>query len=96
MRLSPAALALLITNTFPRTNAQTCSGVSGPFALEFKGMCNYATILEEYIRQVFEATGKVCTESTLTAEEDLNNKLVEAATSVERICQAAHDNREIT
>eukprot|EP01082_Thalassiosira_pseudonana_P009003 g8069.t1 g8069 contig27:117931-121073(+) len=105
MRPSTFALVSLTLKELSHlTNAQTCSGIQGPFSFQFAGSCNYDTILEEYTRQVFDAAGNLpgtCgsvvggeTSTGLTAKDDLDAKL--AGTSVEEICNAAYDSAEVT
>ena len=106
MKLQLATLALslrYIPNS--QVSAQTCSGTTGPFTLtELTGTCNYAKLLDEYTRQVFDMTGSTCMEgSTVTAKEDLDAKLMGAVAgstsgeeAAEVVCKALYDNADVT
>lgn len=116
MKLQLATLtltSLILARREHAATAQTCEGVSGDFALtDITGTCSYGVILEEYARQVFDATGQTCAGSTLTAQEDLDGKLIAAAKTADpsfdmdaddaayragmAVCRALYDGADVT
>eukprot|EP00571_Detonula_confervacea_P010887 CAMPEP_0172301684 /NCGR_PEP_ID=MMETSP1058-20130122/3526_1 /TAXON_ID=83371 /ORGANISM="Detonula confervacea, Strain CCMP 353" /LENGTH=117 /DNA_ID=CAMNT_0013011895 /DNA_START=133 /DNA_END=482 /DNA_ORIENTATION=+ len=102
----PLATIFLILHYTPSSvvNAQTCSGVSGPFTLkDISRTCNYDTLLEEYTSQVFDVTGSTCAGgSDVTAKEDLDAKMMAATNetngedAASAICKALYDNADLT
>jgi len=107
MKLQFATLTLSSLYAPHRAIAQSCTGgAAGSFKLKaITGACDYATLLEEYTRQVFDMTGSTCGGggSTLTAKEDLDAKLLgayPAASSGEEagvmVCHEMYDSQNIT
>ena len=104
LHLATAAIVVLIPSL---ASSQTCSGVSGPFALtDIKGSCTYDKILEEYTNQVYNAAGATsasCAAADSSAKEDLDAKILaampkfqsaeEAAT---QLCRNMYDSAEVT
>ena len=109
MKFPPSAAAAFVvvaSSSLVLVDAQTCSGVSGPFLLtDVKGKCDYAKILNEYTNQVFNAAGATSCSAAgdLTAQQDLDGKLLAAmpdAASAEeaavQLCKLMYDSADIT
>jgi hypothetical protein len=90
-----SALSLFLFHYFTGQQATTsaaesCTGVSGSFALKgISGPCSYMKLLEEYTRQIYNATGSVSTmcltgrsgdenNDSLSAKDDFDFKLIAA------------------
>ena len=65
--------------------------------VEVTGTCDYATILDAYKMQVFDATGSTsCAAGTVTAEEELNSLLTATGQDIDTICKNLYDKAEVT
>lgn len=98
MKLSTALSIVVATHSSANNLATAQECVLGAFTLEFEGTCDFSTILEEYTRQVFDATGNVDAAAcgSMSAEDDLKAKLELAGTSAEELCSSALNDRDVT
>ena len=92
MRHNIAFNALYTYALFPKLYAQQC--VDNGFVIEFEGSCNYDTVLEAYADQVFNASGATGSTCALTAEQDLDAKLVAANLTLEDLCAQIYSAAE--
>jgi hypothetical protein len=94
MKLAIAAYLLATSSGIAK--AQEC-GVTGMWKLEASGTCDYATILEAYEQQVYNAPGSSsCADGTKSAAEEFDGLLASTGQTVDDICKALYDNMEIT
>ena len=103
MKLTTAGLLLLLE----RASGQEC--VDGPFALsDLTGDCTYDALLEAYTLQVYDATGSACTDPSVSAQDDLNAKLLpggdpasdtyqaDAEAAGRLVCTTMYDTADVT
>merc|ERR1719436_669887 len=105
MKISALYLPLLLSHT--SVGQDQCSEVTGGFKLErLHGDCTYEYLVEQYERQVFNATG-TCVNPTVSARDDFNMKLGAEGTTPEdiqadaeakgaKVCRDMYDNADVT
>jgi hypothetical protein len=86
-----AFLFALALSLHASSHAQEC--ISGRWAIEFEGSCNYATIFEAYTHQVFKViTGSEACGAAASPQDDLYAKLALANITIETSCQEIYDD----
>jgi hypothetical protein len=89
MKIASISLALGLYAALP---ASAC--LQGSFTFQFEGDCNRETLVEAYEDQVYSATGAIPRSCAKSAEEDFDEKLSAADTSVGELCSQVYDAAE--